>query len=150
MNPMKSLARFAVLCLASVAACSHAAAPDPALIGCWRAVKIVLHEPDGSKMEDASGRCSLQFQEDRFESACGTTHGTAVTTYTYQIVGPNLYRATMASSTFRTSLVGSTHDYEYHVDGDRLVTVTHPQAQSPAGSTATPRVESEATKMPCP
>lgn len=146
---MKSLALSGFLCLASIAPCSHAAAPDPALLGCWRVVKIVLHAPDGTNMEDTTGRCILHFRDGELDSACGTSGGTATTTYGYRIVRPHVYAATMASSTFRTSLVGSTREYEYHVDGDRLVTVGIPQAASPGGPAGTPRVESEAERVAC-
>ncbi len=108
--------------------CVHAAS-DPALLGCWRAAKIVLTTPDGEKAEDTSGRCTLQFKEDQFESTCKTASGTATTTYRYQVVRPQVYAATMASSSFRTEMVGSTREYEYRLDGDRLRTVTVPPAK---------------------
>lgn len=147
---MKSLARSSIFLLALVAPWSHADAPDPSLLGCWRAVKIVLHAQDGSKAEDTSGRCTLLFKEDQFESACGTSSGTVTTTYTYRVVRPGVYAATMAASTFRTSLVGSTREYAYRVDADRLHTVTSAQASLPGGSTGIGRVESEAQRTPCP
>ncbi|RYF17175.1 MAG: hypothetical protein EOO30_08415 [Comamonadaceae bacterium] len=147
---MKSFARPCLLCLALAAPSGYAVAPDPSLVGCWRAVKIVLYAQDGSRTEDTSGRCTLQFKDDQFESTCGTTTGTMTTTYQYRVVRPNVYSATMAGSTYRTSLLGTTREYEYRVDGDRLVTVTSTQAGSPASPTVAPRVESEATRMPCP
>lgn len=146
---MKSPVSSFLLCLSLLAPTGYAAAPDPLLIGCWRAVKIVLYSADGSKTEDTSGRCTLHFKEDGFESTCGTTTGTVTTTYQYRIARPNVYSATMTGSTFRTSLVGSSREYEYHVDGDRLVTVATLQAASPAASTVAPRVESEAVRTPC-
>lgn len=144
-----ALARYCLLCLLVFASCADAAAPDPALLGCWRAARIVLHTPDGGKTEDTSGRCILHFMEDRFESTCATAAGTATSSYQYRIERPNFYLATMTGSTFRTSLVGSTREYEYHVDGDRLMTVAAPQAASPAAATVAPRVESQATRTPC-
>jgi hypothetical protein len=146
---MMALARSCLLCLVLSASCAQAAAPDPSLLGCWRAARIVLYAPDGSKTEDTSGRCILHFEEDRFESTCATTGGTATTSYRYRIERPNFYLATMTGSTFRTSLVGSTRAYEYHVDGDRLTTVAVPQATSPTASTAAPRVETQAARAPC-
>ena len=144
------LARAGLLCLAVAAPAGHAAAPDPSLIGCWRAVRIVLYAPDGSKAEDTSARCTLQFKEDRLESTCGTTTGTATTTYEYRIARPNSYHATMTGSTFPTSLLGSTREYEYRVSGDRLVTVARSQSASSAAATVAPRVESESARTPCP
>ena len=147
---MKSLARSGVLFLATVAPWSHAAAPDPSLLGCWRATKIVLHTQDGSRTEDASGRCTLRFGEDAYESVCATSRGTATSSYQYRIDRPGFYLATMSGSTFRTSLVGSTREYEYHVDGNRLVTVTtNPKVAPPAAPGAALRVETQAERTPC-
>jgi hypothetical protein len=147
--PMKSFARSCLLCLTLAVPAGYAAAPDESLVGCWRAVKIVLYALDGSKTEDTSGRCTLHFKDDAFESTCGTSTGTATTTYQYRIARPNVYSATMTGSTFRTSLIGSTREYEYHVDGDRLVTVAIPKATSPSDPIGTPRVESEAVRTTC-
>ena len=69
-----------LLCTASWA---QATAPDPALLGCWRATTIVLHTADGARLEDRSGRCTLRFKEDQLESTCRTTRGLATTTYQY-------------------------------------------------------------------
>jgi len=146
---MKSLTRSALLPLAFLAPWSHAAALDPALDGCWRAVKIVVLSPDGSKMEDPSGRCTLQFKDDQLISACGTSNGKATTTYQVQMVRPGFYATTMAGSTFRTDLVGSTREYEYHVDGNRLTTVAKPQGKPLVTSSKASRVDLEAEKVPC-
>lgn len=161
---MKHIARFCLLTL-TVATTSLQAAPDPSLIGCWRAAKIVLVGPDGSKAEDTSGRCILQFKADQFESICRTQSGGKATTgYRYEIVRPHFYAATMTGSTFRTDMIGSKREYEYHVDGDRLITKTAPPSApavpptlsalsashtAPAAPTASPRVETESTKTPC-
>jgi hypothetical protein len=147
---MNRFARCCLLALAFVAPSSHAAAPDPSLVGCWRAVKIVLYAQDGSRTEDSSGRCTLRFQDDQFESTCATSSGAATTSYRYHIERPGFYLATMAASTFRTHLIGAVREYEYRVDGDRLVTVTRPQAASPTVPTAALRVESEAARTACP
>jgi hypothetical protein len=128
---------------------SHAAAPDESLVGCWRAVKIVQYVQGSPKVEDTSGRCTLQFKEDQFASTCETANGTLTSTYRYRIVRPNFYSATMAGSTLRTDLIGSTREYEYHVDGDRLTTATNLQTTAPAPAVAV-RVETEAARTPCP
>lgn len=141
---MKFFARTCLLPLAFATLNSHAAAPDPALLGCWRATKIVLTTQDGAKAEDTSGRCTLQFKEEQLESICKTRTGTATTTYRVRIVRPQVYAATMAASTFRTEMIGSTREYEYRVDGDQLRTVT-----APAASTGVSRVESDATRTAC-
>lgn len=144
-----TFARTCLLCLAVLAPAVNAAAPDPSLVGCWRAVRIVVDAPDGSKIEDTSGRCTLHFKEDGFESACGTAAGMATTTYQYRITRPNVYGATMTGSTFRTSLIGSTREYEYRIEGDRLFTVAASPSGSPAAAAAPPRVETEAARTQC-
>jgi hypothetical protein len=147
---MKCFARACVLGLSCVGLLSHAAAPDPSLTGCWRAVKIVLYVEDGSKAEDTSGRCVLEFKDDQFVSTCKTSSGVATTSYQYQVVRPNFYTVKMTASTFRTELIGSTREYEYRIEGDRLFTSTAPQPKVRVPATAAPRVETEATKTPCP
>ena len=148
---MKRLPRSCILPLVLAASWSHAAGPDPSLLGCWRAAKIVLTTQDGSKAEDTTGRCALRFTENQLESSCKTTTGAATTTYRYAVVRPQVYAATMAGSTFRTEMVGSTREYEYQVQGDLLRTVSVPPAKEPVAAPAvTPRVETEAVRMPCP
>jgi len=148
-QPMKSLTRFCLLCLAVLATASHAAAPDPSLLGCWRAARIVQFSEGGSKVEDTSGRCTLRFTEDQLASTCATSRGTVTSTYSYRIVRPGFYAATMASSTFQTSLIGSTREYEYHVDADRLTTATNLHGTGTAPAVAL-RVETQAARTPCP
>jgi hypothetical protein len=133
--------RLRIFALAFAASSVHAAGADPSLVGCWRSVHIVQYVGDAPNVEDRSGRCTLQFEPDHFESRCASSSGTAVTTYRYEIVRPNFYSATMTGSTFRTSLIGSTREYEYHVDGDRLRIVTKP--------TPGTRMESESQKVAC-
>ncbi len=147
---MNRLIRSLCLCLALAAPWAHAVVSDPALLGCWRATKIVLHTPAGEKAEDSSGRCTLQFKDDQFDSVCKTSSGVSTTTYRYQVVRPQVYAATMASSSFRTEMVGSTREYEYRIDGDRLRTVTVPPAMAFAAAAAAPRVETEAARVACP
>lgn len=149
LRSMKSL-RPALLFLACIAPCVHADTPDPSLIGCWRATKIVLYAQDGSKIEDTSGRCTLRFKEDQLESACLTARGMVRVTYQYRVVRPNFYVTTMSSSTFKTDLIGATREYEYHVDGDRLFTVTKPPAKANASPAAAVRVTSESARTSCP
>ena len=147
---MPSIPHRCLLALALAAPLAHAAAPDTALLGCWRAAKIVLHTPDGEKAEDRSGRCTLQFTGDTFTSTCQTTHGVAVTTYRYRVVRPQVYAATMADSSFKTEMVGSTREYEYRVQGDTLRTVTVPPPKVSLAAATASRVETDATRMACP
>jgi hypothetical protein len=171
---MKRFTPALSLCLALVAPCAHAANAPQAmraagtasaesapsaiqptsaagLLGCWRATKIVLYVQDGTQAEDTSGRCTLQFKQTLFESTCKTTNGTSTTAYRYQVVRPQVYAATMASSTFKTDMIGSTREYEYRNDGDQLRTVSVPPAKPPEPpAVAAPRVETEAGRTPCP
>ena len=139
-----------LLSLLCIAPCAQAAAPDPALLGCWRAANIVLHTADGQKLEDRSGRCTLQFKEEQLESTCRTSRGLATTTYQYQIVRPQVYATTLAGSTVRTEMASATREYTYRIEGERLHTATVPAAQPPGASAATPRTETDATKVACP
>jgi hypothetical protein len=167
---VKRFASALCLCLAAADACAHAAgtekspstdrvkpvstpgaSADVGLLGCWRATKIVLYVQDGTKAEDTSGRCTLQFKQTLFESTCKTTTGTATTAYRYQIVRPQVYATTMVSSAFKTDMIGSTREYEYRIDGDHLRTVSVPPAKAPEPpAVAAPRVETEAARVPCP
>jgi len=100
-------------------------------------------------VEDTSGRCTLHFKEDELESTCRTAHGAVTSTYRYQIGRPNFYAATMAGSTFRTDLIGSTREYEYHVDGDRLTTAVNLKTTAAVPPAVAVRVETEAARTPC-
>ena len=147
---MKCFARWCALPLCLAALASHAAAPDLALLGCWRADKIVLHTPDGEKAEDRSGRCTLQFKEEEFISTCQTTRDVATTTYRYRVVRPQVYAATMKGSSFKTEMVGATREYEYRAEGDTLRTVTVPPPKVSLAATTASRVETDATRVACP
>ena len=147
---MNYLQRSRWLLLSLLVAAPWAHAADPALLGCWRATKIVLYVQDGSTAEDTSGRCTLQFKQTQFESTCKTTTGTATTTYRYQVVRPQVYAATMASSTFKTDMIGSTREYAYRIEGDQLRTVTVPPSMAFAAAASAQRVETEAVRAPCP
>ena len=139
-----------LLCALCIAPCAQAAAPDPSLLGCWRATAIVLHTVDGQKLEDRSGRCTLQFKEEQLDSTCRTSRGLATTTYRYQVVRPQVYATTLAASTVRTEMASATREYAYRIEGVRLHTATVAPAAAPAASAATPRTETDATKVPCP
>lgn len=136
-----------LLCTASWA---QAAAPDPALLGCWRATTIVLHTADGARLEDRSGRCTLRFKEEQLESTCRTTQGLATTTYQYQIVRPQVYATTLAGSTVRTEMARTTREYAYRIEGERLHTASVPSTTVPDASATGPRTETDATQVPCP
>ena len=147
---MKSLAAASIACLAFISAPSHAEIADPSLLGCWRAVKIVQSFKDGSKAEDTSGRCTLQYKDDQLVSSCASGAGTVTSTYRLRIEPPDFYLATMTGSTFRTSLLGGTRKYQYHVDGEKLTTAIELQVAEPAAATAMVRVETTAARVACP
>ena len=147
---MKCFARWCALPLCLAAFGSHAAAPDPELAGCWRATKILLTTQDGTTAEDSSGRCTMRFGDEQLQTNCMTAQGMTTTTYRYRITRPQVYAATMAGSSFRTEMLGSTREYSYQVTGDQLRTVSVPPATAPAAPGVTPRVVTEAARMPCP
>ena len=136
-----------LLCTASWV---QATAPDPALLGCWRATTIVLHTVDGARLEDRSGRCTLRFKEEQLESTCRTTQGMATTTYQYQIVRPQVYTTTLASSTVRTEMARTTREYTYRIEGERLHTACVVSATAPEASPTGPGTGTDATQVPCP
>jgi hypothetical protein len=146
---MKSLATVFVFVVALASPQSHAKTADPSLLGCWRAVKIVQYFKDGSKAEDSSGRCSLQYKDDQLVSSCASAAGTVTSTYRLRIERPDFYLATMTGSTFRTSLLGGTREYQYHADGEKLTTAIDLQVAEPAAATAMVRVETTAARMAC-
>ena len=123
---MPSFLRSVLWTLALGASAIHAAAPDPALLGCWRATKILLTTQDGTTAEDSSGRCTMRFGDEQLQSNCMTAQGMTTTTYRYRITRPQVYAATMAGSSFRTEMLGSTREYSYQVTGDQLRTVSVP------------------------
>ena len=147
---MKPLATPFIACLAFISAPSHAEIADPSLVGCWRAVKIVQYFKDGSKAEDTSGRCILQYRDDQLVSSCASAAGTVTSTYRLRVERPNFYSATMTGSTFRTTLLGGTREYRYQVDGERLTTAIDLQVAEPAAATAMARVETTAARAACP
>ena len=146
---MKFLALSIAFASAAASSASHAAAPDPSITGCWRAARIVQHFKDGSKGEDTSGRCTLQYKDDQLVSSCASAVGTVTSTYRYRIERPNFYLATMTGSTFRTTLMGVTREYEYRVEGDLLKTAINLKVAEPTPATVV-RVETEAARMTCP
>lgn len=145
---MKILALSIAFVAAAFASAGQAAAPDPSLAGCWRAARIVQHFKDGSKGEDTSGRCTLQYNGDQLVSSCASAVGTVTSTYRYRIEKANFYLATMTGSTYRTTLMGVTREYEYRVDGDRLTTAINLKVVEPTPATVV-RVETEAARMAC-
>lgn len=147
---MKSLATASIVCLAFISPPSHAEIADPSLLGCWRAVKIVQYFKDGSRAEDTSGRCTLQYKDDQLVSSCASAAGTVTSTYRLRIEPPDSYLATMTGSTFRTSLLGGTRKYQYHVDGEKLTTAIELQVAEPAAATVMVRVETTAARVACP
>jgi hypothetical protein len=146
---MKFLALPSVLVLALAPSWSHSESSNSSLLGCWRAVNIVQHYQNGTKAEDASGRCTFHFKLGQLESSCASATGTVTSTYRYRVERPGFYLATMTGSTFRTSLIGSTREYRYSIDGDRLKTAIDFQHPEPVAPTMTVRVETEAARMAC-
>lgn len=146
---MKPLSSPLVLSLALVSPWSLAAASDPSLDGCWHAVKIVQFFKDGTKAQDVSGRCTLRFKDDQLESTCASTTGPVTSTYRYRIGRPHVYLATMTGSTYKTTLIGSTREYDYQVEGDRLTTSANLKPTEPPTPGMAIRVATEAARTAC-
>ena len=60
---MKYFARYFFFSLALAAPWSHAAAPDPSLVGCWRAEKIVLGTSKNPCFQPLNGQDAQQFSD---------------------------------------------------------------------------------------
>ena len=123
---------------------------EDGLIGCWRSTRIAQFIDGNPALEDKSGRCTLQFKAGEFESRCQASSGVIVATYSYRVERPNFYTAKMLSSTASSSLIGTTREYEFHVQGDQLQLVTYPQATKALPLAKVSRVVSESTKVSCP
>lgn len=71
------------------------------------------------------------------------------TEYTYRIVRPGTYEATIVANARRPDTVGGTREYDYRIAGDRLFITTYPQTTVPAPASRAVRVESESARVGC-
>jgi hypothetical protein len=138
-----------VAVLATSALCIAAQAADPDFLGCWRGIRVVQYDVAGPAYTNSISDCTESISARTIHSACSSKGNETTYEYDYRVVAPGKYSATIRASTNRPDLVGSTRDYFYRVEGDRLYTTTYPQTTTPAPPTAAVRVESESVRVEC-
>jgi hypothetical protein len=134
---------MAGLCGAATAAATDI---DPALLGCWRAERVDQTLADGTRWTDVGG-CTLEFLPDRIVSACALRAGNRPIVYAWQVTEPGTYRARITDHPVQPQAVGSERDYQYRLEGDRLLITTFPQSAQPAPVSRAVRVESVSVKV---
>jgi len=148
-------ARWARLALAATAMAmapsawaqtAEALAPDPQLLGCWRAERVEQTFADGSVWTDVGG-CTLEFTSARIVSACALRPGNQPVVYDYALAAPGRYLARIVSHPAQPAAVGSERHYDYRVEGDRLLITTDPQAAFPAPLSRAVRVLSVSVRV---
>ena len=138
---------FAVLLVGCASKPSLESSND--LLGCWKAEKIVLFSEDGtSRTQPASISCTMSVAKALMSTACTSQQNTTRIGYTYRIVRPGVYHATIVSH-IRPNMIGSEREYEYKIENDRLFITTYPQTTKPAPTSPASRTESENSRMPC-
>ncbi len=125
------LLALACICIGTVATQAADAAPDLALLGCWRAERVEQSLPDGGLWVDIGG-CTLEFDLDHIVSACALREGNQPITYAYRLIEPGKYSARITDHPARREAEGSERDYEYRLEGDRLYITSYPQTAKPA------------------
>jgi len=91
----------------------------------------------------------LEFTDESIRSSCAYQKSRSEVTYSYSIVKPGVYSATMTEHGLRPDLVGSQREYEYSVLGNQLFITTYPQTTKPAPPTQAVRVESKSSRVSC-
>jgi hypothetical protein len=127
---------------------SSVSAAGSDLQGCWQGESVVVYLKDGRGRTQA-GDCSFKITSDRIFMRCTVSAGDSLIEYTYRITKPGTYTATMASHNSRPDLVGATRDYEYRLEGDRLLITTYPQTTIPSPPTSAVKVESVSVRAAC-
>lgn len=146
---MSRLAPIAPVATALALHCGPALSSDAALLGCWKGESVTQFLADGTK-GSTSGSCILEFAQGRIHSRCDGPQGPSEIKYSYQVVRPGVYSATLIAHQFRPDLIGGTREYEYRIEGEHLSLTTYPQTTRPTPPTAAVRVESRSVKVPCP
>lgn len=140
------LALFGMMLGLLAASSVSAAVPD--LQGCWQGESVVIYLKDGSSRTQAGG-CSFKVTSDRISMRCPLPAGDSLIDYTYRVTKPGTYTATMVSHSSRPDLVGGSRDYEYRLEGERLLISTYPQSTIPALSTPAVKIDSVSVRMAC-
>ena len=119
------------------------------LLGCWKGEKIVIFNDDGtSRSQPVSTLCTISFERKQVTSACTSQQNTTRVGYTYRILRPGVYHATIVSH-IRPNMIGSESEYEYKIENDRLYITSHPQTTKPKPLSPAIRTESENSRMSC-
>ena len=139
--PSQSIAHLAALAVLLLSTTAYGS--DNELIGCWKGESVVQLFQDGKSVRSTPKACPLEFGTERITSSCGDT------SYTYRVVRPGVYTATMATHSSRPDLVGGTREYEYKIAEGKLFITTYPQTTTPAPPTQAIRVESQSLKVAC-
>lgn len=149
MNPATKPSAWTCAALLACLAPAGCLAGDDGLVGCWRSISITQHLADGRSKTDASGACTLEVLRERIVSSCLRDGERTGTEYTYRIVRPGTYEATIVANARRPDTVGGTREYDYRIAGDRLFITTYPQTTVPAPASRAVRVESESARVGC-
>lgn len=123
-------------------------AADPDIQGCWQGESVVIYLKEGSSRTQA-GNCSFKVVSDRILMRCPVSGSEAQIDYSYRITKPGTYTATMISHSSRPDLVGGSRDYEYRLEGERLLITTYPQTTTPLAPTAAVKAESVSIRAAC-
>jgi hypothetical protein len=115
---------------------------DDALKGCWEGKNVRQYISDG-RFRDQSTVGRVEYQSTKIVTESKEVR----IEYRYEIVRPSVYSATMSAHTHRPDLIGSTREYEYRIEKDRLFITTYPQTTKPAPPTVAVKVESESVRV---
>jgi len=133
--------------------CVLASAQPGGLQGCWRNTRTTLYFLDGRTQVNAQGNCQLQFMADRISTRCRGSQAETVIEYSYAIIRPGVYTATMLSNSSTRAQaqaqIGGTREYQYRMEAGQLFLTTFPQTTKPAPTNAIQRVESVSKEEPC-
>jgi hypothetical protein len=147
MRTLQWVASCAILCLVQ---CPAALAADDGLAGCWRNEAMVQYLKDGTSQSTRTSACLTRVSADKIHSSCQLKDGTSEIEYSYQVVRPGAYSATMTAHNLRPDLIGGQRVYEYRIQDERLYITTYPQTTVPFPPTNAVRFESTSRRVACP
>ena len=126
-----------------------AASRDPRLAGCWRSVRMALVRIDGRQAAMDDDRCVLRIDDRTIVSTCDWPSVHWVVEYAWQPLAGGRYRATATRYPGNESQVGTSKEYDYRIEGDRLTQVTFPEEAKPKPTGDVRRFESVLQREPC-
>jgi hypothetical protein len=128
------------LLLLPLSACASQAT-DQSLLGCWRSGAVTSYLQDGTA-HAGKAECTIAFDSATITSKCIGGSGPFSIGYSYEIVAPGKYVATITKHSTLPQAVGAKRQYDYRVLGDELFITTYPQTTSPAPLNAAVKVVS--------